>query len=179
MRLHGTLWPSRVTTSPVSGPGQLSSTALAIKADALPAPTTMVRPFGGGGRYAGTRSNGDAAFMAASNIARSTARGSLIIPCCLGLAAEEPSVAGSRCPGVKVSVVRNPQGFADRIGHLLRGRFTSEIGRMQSWVRSYPLHSPHQPPGGLLLSQMLQHHRGCPEGRDRVGHPLAGDVKGR
>src|SRR5262249_21152575 len=59
------------------GPDQFSSTALAINADALPAPTTIVRPFGGEGRWAGTRSDGDAAFTAASNIALSNLRGSI------------------------------------------------------------------------------------------------------
>ena len=53
-----------MTTSPLSGPGQWSSTALAMAAEALPAPTTTVRPFGGGGRWAGTRSAGEAAPIA-------------------------------------------------------------------------------------------------------------------
>ena len=38
-----------VTTSPDSAPGQLSSTARAMAAEALPAPTAIRRPDGGGG----------------------------------------------------------------------------------------------------------------------------------
>ena len=74
MLRQGTPWPVRVTTSPSSGPGQWSSTAFAIAADALPAPMTMVRPFGGFGRWAGTTLSGSAAATAASNMARSSIR---------------------------------------------------------------------------------------------------------
>src|SRR3954447_11084377 len=56
-------------TSPSIGPDQCSSTALAMAAEAFPAPTTMVRPFGGTGRCRGTIFSGSAAPIAASNIA--------------------------------------------------------------------------------------------------------------
>jgi transposase-like protein len=39
-------------------------------------------------------------------------------------------------------------------------------------------HRLHQPLGSLPLAQVLQHHRGGPEGSDRVGDALAGDVEG-
>ena len=42
-----------MTTSPSIGPGQCVSTAAAIAAAALPAPTTTVLPFGGRGRCGG------------------------------------------------------------------------------------------------------------------------------
>ena len=77
---HGTAWPYRVTTSPESGPSQLSSTARAMAADALPAPTTTVRPLGGGGRAAGMRRAGWAAATAASKTAVSRACGSPAMP---------------------------------------------------------------------------------------------------
>src|SRR5437879_3730610 len=63
---------------PESEPGQLSSTAFAIAADALPAPITSVRPFGGAGRCGGRQRAGCAARIAASNIARSRSRGGVI-----------------------------------------------------------------------------------------------------
>src|SRR6202042_2783814 len=43
-------------------------------AAAFPAPTTIVRPAGGGGRFAGTALSGEAAAIAASNISRSNCR---------------------------------------------------------------------------------------------------------
>ena len=47
---HGTPCPYRVITRPESGPSQCCSTAAAMAAAAFPAPTTTVRPRGGGGR---------------------------------------------------------------------------------------------------------------------------------
>src|SRR5882762_11126873 len=47
-------------------------------AAALPQPTTMVRPFGGFGRYAGSDFSGSAAAIAASNICRSNFAGSIV-----------------------------------------------------------------------------------------------------
>ena len=44
MRSHATAWPCRVTTRPLSSPGHRRSKARAIAAEALPAPTTTVRP---------------------------------------------------------------------------------------------------------------------------------------
>src|SRR5258707_12377302 len=55
--------------------GQCCSTARAIAADALPAPTTMVRPLGGGGRCGGTQCAGKAAVMAACSMSRRSWRG--------------------------------------------------------------------------------------------------------
>ena len=52
IRSHGTPWPWRVTTSPLSSPGHRPSKARAIAADALPAPTTTVRPGTAAGRAA-------------------------------------------------------------------------------------------------------------------------------
>jgi hypothetical protein len=46
-----------------------------MAAEALPAPITMVRPLGGGGKCGGKQSDGCAAATAASNIWRSTADG--------------------------------------------------------------------------------------------------------
>ena len=66
MRSHGTAQPVRVTTRPERSPSQLSSTARAMAADALPAPTTTVRPAGGAGRWGGTVRAGSAAAKAAS-----------------------------------------------------------------------------------------------------------------
>jgi hypothetical protein len=63
-----------VTTSPSIGPDQFASTAAAIAAAALPAPTTMVLPFGGFGRCLGTHNAGDAAATAASNMSRNSLR---------------------------------------------------------------------------------------------------------
>jgi tartrate dehydrogenase/decarboxylase/D-malate dehydrogenase len=40
-------------------------------------------------------------------------------------------------------------------------------------------HRLHQPLGRRLLAQVLQHHRGGPEGTDWVGDAFAGDVEGR
>ena len=76
MRFVGAPWPTRVTTSPSSGPRQCFSTAAAIAAAALPAPTTIVRPLGGSGRCLGTISAGSAAATAASNSERNKTRGS-------------------------------------------------------------------------------------------------------
>lgn len=72
---QGTACPYRVTTSPDKGPCQWSSTARAIAADALPAPTTTSRPLGGLGRCRGTHRAGWAAAMAASSMSRSNWRG--------------------------------------------------------------------------------------------------------
>jgi len=44
--------------------------------EALPAPTTMVRPAGAGGKFGGTQRAGSAAATAASNIRRSRAHSS-------------------------------------------------------------------------------------------------------
>src|ERR1700757_123969 len=76
-RRHGTACPWRGTASPSSGPDQRSSTAFAIAADALPAPTTMVRPFGFGGRYGEIVCAGNATLIAASNIARRRSHGGI------------------------------------------------------------------------------------------------------
>src|SRR5436190_3997806 len=64
-------------TTPSSGfsPGQCVSTASAIAAAALPAPTTTVRPRGGAGRCFGTICNGSAAASAAWKLPRSSSRG--------------------------------------------------------------------------------------------------------
>ena len=48
-----------------------------------------------------------------------------------------------------------------------------------SGVGGHALDRPHQPLGRGRLAQMLQHHRAGPEGADRVGDALAGDVEGR
>ena len=64
-----------------SSPGQWSSTACAMDAAALPAPTTMVRPCGGAGRCGGTQTSGKAAATAASNSARKKTRGSGRVAC--------------------------------------------------------------------------------------------------
>jgi hypothetical protein len=37
----------------------------------------------------------------------------------------------------------------------------------------------HQTPCRCVLSKMLQHLAGGPEGGDRIGNPLAGDIEGR
>ena len=78
MRSQGTPWPCRVTTRPSSGPpllaGQAFSKARAIAAEALPAPTTTVRPATGGGRCGVIARAGSAAASAASNRARSNSR---------------------------------------------------------------------------------------------------------
>src|SRR5918994_6454205 len=66
-------------TSPSMGPCQWSSTAFAMAAEALPAPRTIVRPLGGGGRCFGTTLSGSAASTAASNIALSRSR------CCVAM----------------------------------------------------------------------------------------------
>src|SRR5260370_18776161 len=71
MRSHRTAWPCRVTTMPSSGPGQAASKARAIAAEALPAPTTTVRPRTGGGIWGAIARAGSAAASAASNSARS------------------------------------------------------------------------------------------------------------
>src|SRR5260221_4221926 len=55
--------------------GQCCSTARAIAADPLPAPTTIVRPLGGCGRCGGTQCSGSAALMAAWSMSRRSARG--------------------------------------------------------------------------------------------------------
>jgi oligoendopeptidase F len=64
-------------TVPVSGAlaGQCCSTASAIAAAALPAPTTSVRPRGGGGSCGGTICNGSAAFTAARKLPSRSSRG--------------------------------------------------------------------------------------------------------
>jgi hypothetical protein len=82
MRSHGTAWPRRVTTRPSSGlsPGQAISKARAIAAEALPAPTTIVLPATGGGRYGGIARAGSAAASAASNSARSSSRAAASSP---------------------------------------------------------------------------------------------------
>ena len=54
----------------------------------------------------------------------------------------------------------------------------AEIGRVQGGVGGNPLDGAHQPRGGLL-AQMLEHHCPGPEGGDRVGDALAGDVERR
>ena len=74
MRLQGAAWPYRVTTSPVRSPFQFSSNARAIAADALPAPTTIVRPLGGSGRWRGTIFAGSASPIAASKRRRRKVR---------------------------------------------------------------------------------------------------------
>src|SRR4051812_33531094 len=60
-------------TMPSSGWRHAASTAHAIAAAALPAPTTMVRPRGGSGSAAATRRAGSAAAIAASNSSRNSA----------------------------------------------------------------------------------------------------------
>src|SRR5260221_13951519 len=64
-------------TTPSSGAagGQALSTASAIEPAALPAPTTTVRPRGGGGRWVGTISSGFAAATAALKLPSSSSRG--------------------------------------------------------------------------------------------------------
>ena len=57
--------------------GQAISTAFAIAAAAFPAPTTRVLPFGGGGKWRGTISNGSAAVNAARKLASNNSRGSM------------------------------------------------------------------------------------------------------
>ena len=65
--------PCGATTSPSSGPSQARSTASAILAAALPAPTTMVRPRGFFGRCGARQVSGSAAAMAACHIPISAA----------------------------------------------------------------------------------------------------------
>ncbi len=93
IRVVGAPWPTRVTTSPSSGPRQCFSTAAAIAAAALPAPTTIVRPFGGLGKCSGTISAGSAAATAASNSERNRARRSGAV-----MAPRLPSPRGSARP---------------------------------------------------------------------------------
>src|SRR5688572_17290222 len=64
-------------TRPSSGAsaGQWSSTARAMAPAALPAPTTSVRPAGGGGRWRGTIASGSAAPTAAEKLPRRSSRG--------------------------------------------------------------------------------------------------------
>src|SRR6516165_89270 len=140
---------------PVRGPGQFSSRALAINADALPAPMTIVRPLGGRGRCAGMRCDGDAAATAASNIALSTLRGStdMELP---------PRVTRQNmCPTPRdlaqdrlsnVSVVSGSKRLTDGFGDLLGGRLATEIGRVQLRIRRDSFHGLHQPIGGPLFS---------------------------
>src|SRR2546421_628390 len=45
-------------------------------------------------------------------------------------------------------------------------------------ARGDALDRMHEPPRALVLAQVVEHHRGGPEGRDRIGHTLAGDVEG-
>ena len=76
IRSQATAWPWGVTTVPLSSPSQCDSTARAIAAAALPAPTTTVRPAGGGGSAGGTQRAALAASMAAAKAARSRRSGS-------------------------------------------------------------------------------------------------------
>src|SRR5688572_10394283 len=64
-------------TTPSSGAsaGQCRSTASAMAAAALPAPTTTVRPRGAGGRWGGTISKGSAAATAALKLPSSSSSG--------------------------------------------------------------------------------------------------------
>ncbi len=62
------------------GPDQFASNARAIAADALPAPTTTVRPATGAGMCAATARAGSAAASAASNKPRKIARIALFSP---------------------------------------------------------------------------------------------------
>src|SRR5947199_10167086 len=57
-------------TRPLSGPDQTASNARAIAAEALPAPTTTVRPRTGAGLRCSNTREGSAAASAASNNAR-------------------------------------------------------------------------------------------------------------
>ena len=91
----GTGWPASTTSIRASGPtpcsyrvttrplsfasfGQSFSTSRAMAAAAFPAPTTSVRPRGGGdGRKLGTQCSGSTAFTAAWNISSSSPRASI------------------------------------------------------------------------------------------------------
>ena len=98
IRFVGAPWPARVTTRPSSGPRQCFSTAAAIAAAALPAPTTIVRPLGGSGRCSGTISAGSAAATAASNSERNSVRGSeTIIAIMPNLRAHDPAFRRAVC----------------------------------------------------------------------------------
>ena len=60
-----------------AAPSNGASTARAMAAAALPAPTTTVRPLGAAGRNGGTQRAGSQAASAASNMRRSKARGAV------------------------------------------------------------------------------------------------------
>src|SRR3954466_9873713 len=92
-------------TRPSSGPGQCCSAALAIAAEALPAPTTMVRPLGGSGRCWGTMFSGRATSIAALNMALSRSCGDLVTASLLS--SQAVSVRG---PGAELEGNRNAAG---------------------------------------------------------------------
>jgi hypothetical protein len=75
-------------------------------------------------------------------------------------------------------VVGLARRFARRIGDLLRRRLAAKIWDVQVKVGRDPLDGPHQPLGRGLLAEVLQHHSGRPEDRDRVGCALARNVDG-
>src|SRR5581483_4037838 len=137
MRAHGTAWPCRVTTSPSSGPGQASSKARAIAAEALPAPTTTVRPATGAGRCATTARRGSAAASAASNRAFSVSAGatlSRVIDSRFRLANRPAISYRARRKGQ----CRSPARAAARRGDALaQGQATAQEGdgRVRSWGR--------------------------------------------
>ena len=108
MRSHGMAYPYRVTTTPDTGPGQWSSNAFAIAADALPAPTTIMRPLGAGGRCGGRQCSDCATLMAASNMRRNTMRAEDMT----GSLARRQRLAGF-CPISKFASVSSARTIAE------------------------------------------------------------------
>ena len=56
------------------------------------------------------------------------------------------------------SVVSDLKRFADSFGHLLGSSLAAQIGCVQLRICGYAFYGLHQPIGGSLLSEMLQHH---------------------
>src|SRR5918994_993697 len=107
--------------------GQASSTALAIAAEALPAPTTTTWPCGGGGRCAGTVAAGKAASTAASNMALRRSRGGLVTL----LSSAYPNGAPASAPDL---VVSHDLQRADH-GRMVPGRASVRRTRVEQLLR--------------------------------------------
>src|SRR5437660_2519906 len=73
---------------------------------------------------------------------------------------------------------RLEDGLPDGLRHVDRLRATAQVGRVHL-ARGDALDRVHEPPRAAVLSQVVEHHRGGPESRDRVCDSLPGDVDGR
>src|SRR5262245_50084370 len=74
-----------------------------------------------------------------------------------------------------VSCKRVTDGARDRGGRGL----AAEVRRMQRRVTGDALDRAHEPRGGGVLAEMVEHHDARPEGADRIGDALARDVEAR